>query len=668
MEININETSSERTEKDLYFHKFLNIIIPILIIIILVYIVYFIERFILFFPIHFFIKIIIKIFYNNLDNIENFLTIISILIAAILQIFLLKIIILSIIFLSGGIFARFKFYNLFKDFINEQRTFAIKSINYLYDPSSNFIINYLTKSMNELCRFQKAYNNLKNIKNSTFELKNYYFGNYLNEVITQYNKYKEVNYKSNEIKNSIIENLKQYQINLEFYTKFSYFDIIIKFKYIQSLQIFEELMFNSFKNRKCFSVKISDNFNAYIIYPEIKNNDIKTLVIFCGQNAFFVEKLCLYQNNVQFYLNIKELTILVWNYKGFGLRPGFPTFNSIDKDIEELKEYIDKYYKEYKIIIHGISIGGYPAIKLKKILNNNKNICLIADRTYADMDLLVGSYVKYGKILYNIFFPKFLYKSDNIQNYFDIPIGNKIIFFDEEDEIIDYSQSSLINNLTKKYYSEVILPKISNYNQYQNIIHLIPETKNNLHSELKRIKNYFKVNKLDKSIFSFINNLNKNINDIENFLMYFLVFGFPFNLNKEIYYDKITFAKNYINFPEKMKKIVENNKKIFNNILKNLISDLNFLFIKSNLIIPFNDEDIINFSYNNDNNEFTLQEGFQDNLMKYFGYVHRITCGHNGILSDEDVKYLKKYLIINQFIYDSNDNGKKSEDNQTDNK
>ena len=666
MEININEANSEKAEKDLFFHKFLNIIIPLLIIIILGYIIYFIERYLLFFPIYFLIKIIIKIFYSYIDDLDFFLNILSIIIVLILQIFLLKIIILSVIFLSGGIFARFKYYEIFEYFINEQKTFAIKSINYLYDSSPNFAINYLIKTMNEICKFQKAYNNLKNIKNSSFEIKEYHFGDYLNEVITQYNKYKEENYNSKEITNKLIENLKQYQINLEHYTKFSYIDIITKFKYIQSLQLFEELMLYSFKNRKCFSVKISDDFSAYIIYPEIKNSDVKTLVIFCGQNAFFVEKLCLYQNNIQFYLNIKELTILVWNYKGFGLRSGFPSFNSIEKDVEDLREYINKYYKDYKIIIHGISIGGYPAIKLKNILNNNKNVCLIADRTYADMDLLAGTYVKYGKILYNIFFPKFLYKSDNIQNYIDIPIGNKIIFFDENDKIIDYSQSSLINNLTKKYYSEIILPKISNYNQYKNIINIFAE-KNNLHTELRRVKNYSKANKLNENTLLFIKNLNKNINNIENFLMYFLVFGYPFNIKKEINYDKITFAKNYINFPEIMRKMVENNKNIFNNNLKNLISDLNFLFIKSNLNIPFNDEEIINFNYNNDNNEFSLQEGFQDNLMKYFGYVHRISCGHNGILKDEDEKYLKKYLIINQFISDSNDEeSKNSEENKND--
>ena len=40
--------------------------------------------------------------------------------------------------------------------------------------------------------------------------------------------------------------------------------------------------------------------------------------------------------------------------------------------------------------------------------------------------------------------------------------------------------------------------------------------------------------------------------------------------------------------------------------------------------------------------------------MKYFGYVHRIFCGHNGILENDDEKYLKKFFEINQFICDSN--------------
>ena len=169
----------------------------------------------------------------------------------------------------------------------------------------------------------------------------------------------------------------------------------------------------------------------------------------------------LYKDNIEFFLNIKEITILFWNYKGFGTRKGFPSFASIDKDVENLNNYIIKNFYDYKIIIHGISIGGYPAIKLAKILNefNDKfrnNLCLIADRTYSDIDLIAESFSNnYGyvlKVIYNFLFPKFFYHSDNINNYIDVPFENKFIFFSEVDSIIIYNKSSLVYNLTLKYY------------------------------------------------------------------------------------------------------------------------------------------------------------------------------------------------------------------------
>jgi hypothetical protein len=277
-------------------------------------------------------------------------------------------------------------------------------------------------------------------------------------------------------------------------------------------------------------------------------------------------------------------------------------------------------------------------------------VCLIADRTYADIDLVIETIIKNGKKIYDLLFPKIFYETDNIQNYIDIPIGNKIIFYDEKDIIINYSQSSLIYHLTKKYYNEIVIPKINYYDQYKNIINYASVEHTNLQIELKRIKNYAK--RLDKNTLDFINKLLKNIDDLQNFLMYFLVFGYPYNKFKEINYDKTIFAKNYINLPIIMKNIIEKNK--FNENLKIFISDLNFLFIKSNLFIPFNDEEIISFSYHNDYKDFSLQEGLQENLMKYFGYVHRIFCNHNGLLQNEDKRYLKKFFEVNQFICDSN--------------
>ena len=649
MEINVNDKKEKEKNQIIYFHKFLTLFGVILLLLLLSYTFYIIEKYILFYPIYLLVKNFFDILFHS-EYLNIYLIILSLFIVVFFQILFIKIIILSIIFIGGGLFSRFTFYDSFENFIKQQKDLAKEVIDSLYFSLNEYSKNDLDKLINKITFFQKAYNNLKKVKNYTFEIKNKKIGEYLNEIIALYNKLKEENYNSYKTKDNLIKILKLYKSNLESYTNFSLIDIIIKFNYIKSLELFQELLFISFKNRSCFIVKISDNFNAYIISPENKNSEIKSLVVFCGQNSCNAEMSSISQKILKFYLDIKETTIMLWNYKGYGLRQGFPSFNSIDLDVENLKEYINKYYNNYKIIIHGISIGGYPAIKLANILNDKKNVCLIADRTYADIDLVTETFIKYGKKIYNILFPKMFYNADNIQNYINISIGNKIIFFDEEDKIINYSESSLIYLLTKKYFNEIIVPKINNYNQYKNIINYTFSEHKNLRIELKRNKNYSK--KLDENTLNFIKNLLKHINNLENFLMYFLVFGYPFNICKEINYDKTIFAKNYIILPIIMKNIIEKNK--FNDNLKNFISNLNFLFIKSHLVIPFNDEDIISFSYHNDNKDFSLQEGFQENLMKYFGYVHRIFCGHNGILENDDEKYLKKFFEINQFICDSN--------------
>ena len=119
------------------------------------------------------------------------------------------------------------------------------------------------------------------------------------------------------------------------------------------------------------------------------------------------------------------------------MRSGFTTFRNIDKDVKLLNEFINNNYNDYKIIIHGISIGGYPAIRLAKSFGDDKNICLIADRTYADIDLIAQEFIENGQILkniYNILFPKFLFESNNVQNYIDLPIRNKFILYDENDK------------------------------------------------------------------------------------------------------------------------------------------------------------------------------------------------------------------------------------------
>ena len=431
----------------------------LLIFVLIIYSLYLLERYALFFPINKFLRLI---FIPFISSDINFVGIISILLSVFIHIKIFQIIIRSFVFLFGGIFARIYFYEEFIKVINQQIESAKELHTCLFLLTNNNMIKYF----NNLLLFQKALNNLKKEKNGTFEIKQFQFSEILNSIVFLFKKYQEKNYEDEKIQNNLINKLILYQKSILPYTQFSFLDKFFKFYYYRTQSFLKELFLISFNNRVCSEVIISQDFKAYMIYPEengiIKSNNsnLKTLLIFCGQNAFNVELFSINKNNIQFFLDIKEMTILLWNYTGYGTRNGIASFSNIDKDVKELKNYIINNYPEYKIIIHGISIGGYPAIKLAKSLNEfspkyKANLCLITDRTYSDIDLIVERFNNnYGHILkniYNFIFPKFWYQSDNVQKYIDVFYENKFVFYNEDDKIIKYYKSSLIYNLTAGY-------------------------------------------------------------------------------------------------------------------------------------------------------------------------------------------------------------------------
>ena len=66
------------------------------------------------------------------------------------------------------------------------------------------------------------------------------------------------------------------------------------------------------------------------------------------------------KENINYYLEQKDdFYIIIWNYKGYGLRRGLTSFKDIDDDIKLLSKYIQREFNDFKIIIHGVSIGGY---------------------------------------------------------------------------------------------------------------------------------------------------------------------------------------------------------------------------------------------------------------------------------------------------------------------
>ena len=617
-----------------YFH-YLKILFFIIIILLLLYLI---EKYIIYKTIYFILyiltEIILPLFF--IKNINIFSTKAeSVIIAFYLHIILARVIILSIIFLEGGLLKKLMVYEQFKYFINTLMIYsenAIESINKNLDKELKYF-------MSRINLFRISYNKIKS-KNIYFIVKNYTFEEELNEMIKNYNLY-----VNNELESTkdFIQSIYNFSNSINKYTTFFWLESLFTFKYDESLMLMEEYMMNSFETHIVEKINIAKNFDIYILSPK-ENNDKKILSIYCNQNALCCENYANGHDNIDLYLYDLNSTVILWNYTGYGLRKGITTFGKIDKDVDILSKYIKNNFPDYKIIIHGCSIGGYSSIKLKQKFNNNVNAVLISDRTYGDIDYIALSF-GYGKVLpiiYNILFPKFLYHSSNIDNYISIDKTKKFICFDANDEIIMYNPASLIFNLNKKYYNDIIKPKIMKYEEYKTLI----DDSQSLVKELKELSG----KDLEINGLTFIQHLNKYIDSIDEFFMFFMIFGYPFNRYKEINCNITNFNRYYLQVPIIIRNFTHKHKNLFSAKLLNLIQIFNFLFVKINLKTKINDNDIIKMNYEDKEDLFSYNDSFVSEIHQFFGYVHRITCGHNGKLKSGDIKAIKEFLLFNKII------------------
>ena len=619
------------------------------IILILLLLIVLIERYIIYNIIYFILYIVSEKFFSFKNYIyANIFTlkIRTILLMIYFHIFLARAIILSIIFIKGGLLKRFIVYEQFKFFINSILIYADNLIENLNKDEVDNIKYYISK----LELFKKSYLKMKS-KNTSFVLEEHTFEDEMNKMFDKYKDY--LNNKNSDLFDQslelLIKSIGNFSLKLGFYTTFSILEQFFKFKYTNSLLLMEEYMMNSFDTHTVNKMNITGDFDIYVLTPKEKNKN-NILAIYCNQNALCCENYAIGHDNINLYLYDLNNTIILWNYKGFGLRKGFTTFSKIDKDVEILSAYIKKNFADYKIIVHGCSIGGYSSIKLTQKLKDFQNIVLISDRTFGDIDVIAKSLWSFGDLLYkiyNIIFPKFLFHSDNVKNYLSVPSDKKLICFDANDEIIAYNPASLVYNLTKKYYNDIIKPKILKYEEYKSLI----EKPNLSISDLKQLAGDCNDKKFDQNGRIFIQHLYHDINSLEDFFMFFIVFAYPFNRTKKISCDSEELNKNYLDVPKIMKNFVDKHKDVMKDDLVDLIKIFNFLFIKFNLKTEINDNDIFKMNYDINNNElFKFDEHFLEELHKYFGYVHRIYCGHNGKLSSSDIKTIKDFLNKNKFI------------------
>ena len=612
----------------------------ILKLIIILSIFYFFEKYILYNAIYYILALIYKVFGINKYYFIP-LKLESILIYIYLHILLARIIILSIVFIQGGLFKKILVHDQYYSFITTICQYAELAIDCM---KKNNIIDF-DYYMNKFNILKKSFENNK-LKKINLDYPELNFQTELNDLLDKYNKYRTKNIEEN--KKNLNESLKIFSNIIDKIPKFSLLNQYIKFHYTESLMLIEDYMINSFDTHFGQKINISKNFDIYLLRPKYESQNKKTLAIYCNQNAICCEFYSVSKDNIYYYLNELNCTIILWNYKGFGLRKGFTTFGNVDKDVNILANYIKNNYNDYKIIINGCSIGGYSSIKLtQKLLKYNENVVLICDRTFSDIKDIVES-LSFHQILiviYNIIFHKFYFNYRNIDNYIALPYDKKIILFDEKDEIIKYNPSSLVFNITKKYYEDVIKPKLTKYYKYYSTI----KNANKLSEKINLLSLESNSPNFDYNGKFFLHHLNDNINSLETFFMFFIIFGFPFNYYKEInpVLDKL--KSDYTKIPIIFKKFIEKNKNEIDKEISEVILAFNFIYVKLNLICELSDDDIYNLKYE-DRNIFSINENQILELKKYFGCVHRILCGHNGKLKPYDFNCIKEFLKFNNYI------------------
>ena len=621
-------------KKILFFSK---ILLAIILFIILLYLL---EGYLLYNIIYSLLLFISHIFHLEKYNIFS-IKFESIFLLIYFHILLIRLIVLSIVFIQGGLFKKILVSEQFNSFIITIHDLIHQTINSLALNK----LNEFKYFMNQLDILKKSIENIK-IKKSDWKINNYDFENDLNNSCVLYYIYKANN--SSENLENLFEALKTLYNNIEKFPALPIYKKIFFSNYEDSLLLMEQYMMNSFITHSVRKININKDFDIYLISPKIENKiGNKILSIFCNQNALCCEFYAISKDNIDYYLYKLNCTIIIWNYKGFGLRKGYTTFSSIDKDVNILSNYIKNNFNKYKIIIHGCSIGGYSSIKLtQKLLNELNDVILISDRTFGDIKSIVHSlnFHEILDIIYAIIFPKWYFKYSNIDNYININHDKKLILFDASDEIIKYNPASLVFNITRRYYNDIIKPKLNIYNKYFSLIMNSPKLKENL----KQLAIDCNEENFDNNGRIFIQHLSYFINTIEEFFMFFIIFGFPFNRNKEINPKLDKFKNEYTKIPIIFKQFLDKNKDFIEKEIIDIILAFNFLYTKINLNTEISDEDILNLKY--EKNNINIEQNHIKELKKYFGYVHRITCGHNGKLKEYDYTIIKEFLKNNNFI------------------
>jgi len=187
----------------------------------------------------------------------------------------------------------------------------------------------------------------------------------------------------------------------------------------------------------------------YIIIKKNLNSPKKKLMIICGPNGVPFQ---IFSRNFKFehYLE-SNMDILCWNYRGYGLSKGRPSYGKLRSDVLELFDEVKRNYNYEKFAVHGISIGGIPCCHLA--CNRKEIELMICDRNFGKLDNIVQSF-PCGKFLFLLYKLLLFQSTNNVDNYLNVKCY-KIILNDPKDNIVldSCSLKTLISKkLCEKYF------------------------------------------------------------------------------------------------------------------------------------------------------------------------------------------------------------------------
>ena len=275
-----------------------------------------------------------------------------------------------------------------------------------------------------------------------------------------------------------------------------------------------------------------DSINKNIIKDEgekeqksNQENDKKTAILICNKSVYPYELSAYYDKWIEYYLNW-GITVVLYNYRGYGESTGFSTISNMQTDADEIIEYLKKKYFFTNIGVHGINLGGIPASYLCSL--NKINFCFI-DRTFGSLYEFIQdlTFINSKYILKSLFIKDCdmvqllnasLKRRQNGKNVF------KVISYDLKKEFINHNVS-LRTKMAKDFYNkltnnngnnEYILKTILDekereYDCFENDIFYVIQKIINMQNETKDYR--LELNSIMESI-NF--NTNKNNNSLVN--------------------------------------------------------------------------------------------------------------------------------------------------------